>query len=173
MALQARFSRRTAAERLSSRSRAEHDACPVAVPIEGQRSVGRVAVVELQELELVGSLHAAVEIVLVDEDAERAFAFRIGCVLPPGTLDLPESVGLKVAEENLVGRVADSLLEVPEPRRDLVGGVLPRGFRAVTDEVGGMREDEGAAVDGGTHEIAYGPTKDSAHSARHTRVFRR
>jgi hypothetical protein len=152
--------------------RSVHDAGSAAVAKEGQRAVGGLPPVEVQELKLVGCLHLRVQRVLVYEDAVGAFRPALHGVAPPRPFDLPEGVRSEVAGEDLVRRIGERVLEAAKRGLDLVGSALARGLRPVADEVGRVRQHEGAAVDRRCHRsptLAAHP----AHSAGHARVFRR
>jgi hypothetical protein len=153
--------------------RAKHDAGAIAVRVDGERAVGDLAAVELEELELVGRRHAAVELPLVDEDPEGAFALCRARMRPPRPLDLPELLRAEVPDEHLVGRVGERILEAAQLGRDLVGGTLTGWLRPVADEIRRVGEDKRAGVDGGAHEFRRCCTCPLILCGSHARVMRR
>ena len=153
-----------------------HDPGSAAVSVERKGAVRSLTSVQVKQLELVGRRHPGVELLLVDEDAVRAFRFRLHGVFPPGALDLPERLGGEVPHEHLVRRIAERVLEGAEGGLDLIGGVLARRLRAVADEVGRVREDEAAAVDRCAHSTShtvFGSTSASSIASARSTIRRR
>jgi hypothetical protein len=164
--------------------RGEHRTGEALAGEERQRAVLRCPPVEAEELELVCLLHAPVELGLVDYHPVRAFGPRLDRVAPAGALDLPEPPGVEVADERLVGRVREDVLEgakgAGEPTEEPVAvrRKLARRLRPVPNEVGRMGEDERAGMNG------RAPAHDSvrlssqvatlpAHPASHACAFSR
>ena len=151
---------------------------------ERERAVLGRAAVEAEELELVGLGHSPVELVLVDDHAVGPLGLRLCGVAPARAFDVPELLRPEVADERLVRRVGESVVERPEGRGEPVEQSVPVGselagrLRAVANEVGRVREDERAGMDSGAAAHADARLSSqvvtlSTHSVRHTCVFER
>ena len=141
-----------------------------AVNMEREPTRGRLLAVEPHEAELVARREALVQLRLGHDQPVRAFAPRVGRVLPTRAWDVPERLRPHVPDERLAGRVGKRLLERPQrrgerPEQGRVCGKLAGGLRAVPDEIRSVGEHERAPVDGGAGHEASSTVPDSTSAS--------